>query len=151
MPDSINCSKIAEQQRRVYPFCRRHFGQYFDIISTRNIFVRPWGKYPTLIGPTFSNYTFRAYVSIICQKGFNQRCDHERLHLKWVERKRVAFERHLVRVRQDMSDDVTANYAFPSLNDALGMASPIIARGTPCPMKSNSVTTGSMLVDPLYG
>ena len=95
-----------------------------NIISSRNIFVYPWGKYPTLIGPTCSNYTCRAYVSITCQKGFNQRCDHDRLRLNWVERKRVTFERHLVRVRQDMSDDVTVNYAFPSLNDALGMGSP---------------------------
>ena len=87
-----------------------------NIISTRNIFVHPWGKYPTLIGPTCSNYTCQAYVHITCQKGFNQCCDHGRLRLKWVERKRVAFEQHLVRVRQDMSDDVTANYVFPSLN-----------------------------------
>ena len=95
-----------------------------DIISTRNIFVHPWGKYPTLIGSTCSNYTCRAYVTIACQKGFNQRCEHERLRLKWVEQKRVEFERHLVRVCQDMSDDVTVNYVLPSLNDALGMASP---------------------------
>ena len=33
-----------------------------NIISTRNIFVHPWGNYPTLIGPTCSNYTCRAYV-----------------------------------------------------------------------------------------
>ena len=37
---------------------------------------------------------------------------------------RVAFEHQLVRVRQDMSDDVTASYVFPSLNDSLGMAYP---------------------------
>ena len=95
-----------------------------NIISTRNIFVHPWGKYPTLIKPTCSNCTCRAYVPINFQKGFNQRCDHERLCLKWVEQKRVAFEKHLVRVRQHMSDDVTMNYFFPSLNDALGMGSP---------------------------
>ena len=63
------------------------------------------------------------YVTITCQKGFIQRCNHERLRLKWVERKRVAFERQLARVRQDMSDDVTANYVFPFLNYALGMDS----------------------------
>ena len=95
-----------------------------NIISTRNIFVRTWGKYPTLIEPTCSNYTCRAYVPITCQKGFNQRCDHERLCLLWVEWKRVAFERHLGRVCQHMSDDVTMNYVFPSLNGALGMGSP---------------------------
>ena len=95
-----------------------------NIISTRNIFVHLWGDCPNLIGPTCSNYTCRAYVPITIQKGFNQRCNHERLRLKWVERKRVAFERHLARVRQDMSDDVAENYTFPPLNNALGMASP---------------------------
>ena len=44
-----------------------------DIISTRNIFVHPWGKYPTLIGPACSKYTCRDYIHITCQKGFNQR------------------------------------------------------------------------------
>ena len=112
------------------------------IISTRNIFVHPWGKYPTLIGPTCSKYTCQAYVPITFQKGFNQRCDHERLHLLWVERKRIASEQNLCRVCQHMSDDVTMNYVLPSFNDALGMGSPIIARGPPCPMKSSSVTTG---------
>ena len=95
-----------------------------NIRSNRNIFVHPWGNYPTLTRRTCSNYTCRAYVPITCQKGFNQRCYHVRLRLNWVEQKRVAFERHLVRVRQDMSDDVIASYVFPSLNDALGMASP---------------------------
>ena len=52
---------------------------------------------------------------LLFQKRFNQICDHERLHLKWVERKTVAFERHLVRVCHDMSDDVNANYVFPFL------------------------------------
>ena len=74
--------------------------------------------------PNQSRITAPAYFPITCQKGFNQRCDHERLRLKWVERKRVSFESHLVRVRQDMSVDVTANYVLPSLNNALGMASP---------------------------
>ena len=44
--------------------------------------------------------------------------------LSGLNAKRVAFERHLVRVCQDMSDDVTYNYVFLSLNDALGMAFP---------------------------
>ena len=95
-----------------------------NIISNRNIFVHPWGNYPTLIRPTCSKYTCRAYVPITCQKGLIQRCNHERLRLTWVERKIVAFERQLARVCQDMSDDVAANYVFPSLNNALGMASP---------------------------
>ena len=57
-----------------------------NIISTQNIFVHPWGNYPTLIGTTCSNYTCQAYVPITCQKGFIQRCNRELLHHKWVER-----------------------------------------------------------------
>ena len=38
-----------------------------NIICTRNIFVHPWGKYPTLIGRTCSIYTWRAYVPITCR------------------------------------------------------------------------------------
>ena len=62
-----------------------------------------------------TNYTCRAYVPITLHTGFIQRSNHERLHFKWVERKRVAFERQLARVRQDMSVGVTANYVFPFL------------------------------------
>ena len=49
-----------------------------DIISTQNILVHSWVKYPNMIGPTCSNYTCRAYVPITCQEGFNKRCEHER-------------------------------------------------------------------------
>ena len=35
-----------------------------NIISTRNIFVHPWSKYPTLIGQACSKYTCRAYIPI---------------------------------------------------------------------------------------
>ena len=44
-----------------------------DVVSTQNIFVHEWGTYPTMIGPTVSNYTCRAYVPITSQKGFCQR------------------------------------------------------------------------------
>ena len=42
------------------------------VISTRNVFVREWGTYPTMIGPTCYNYTCCAYVPITSQKGFCQ-------------------------------------------------------------------------------
>ena len=71
-----------------------------DIISTQNIFVRSWGKYSTMIGPTCSNYTCRAYVPITCQEGFNKRCKHERWRLLLVEQKIIAFERHLAMVKR---------------------------------------------------
>ena len=66
-----------------------------------------------MVGPTCSDYTCRAYVPITSQKGFRQMCNHERLRLKWVEGKRVALEYHIVGVRQDMRDDVAANYTPP--------------------------------------
>ena len=40
------------------------------------------------------------------------------------QNRQVALEGHLTRVRQDMLDDVAANYTFPSMNNALGDASP---------------------------
>ena len=91
-----------------------------SVITTPNIFVHEWVTYPTMIGPIFSNFTCRSYVPITSQKGFRQRCNHERLRLKWVEIKRVALECHLARFLQDMRDDVAANYTFPPLNNALG-------------------------------
>ena len=93
------------------------------VISTPNIFVHEWGTYPTMIGPTVSNYTCRAYVPITSHKGFRQRCNHERLRIKWVKGKRVALEGHLARVHQYMRDDVAANYTFLPMNKALGDAS----------------------------
>ena len=94
-----------------------------DIISTQNIFVHSWGKYPTMIGPTCSNYTCRAYAPITWQEGFNKRCEHERRHLLFVERKRIAFQRHLAMVRDEMSYDVALNYTVPPVKNALGMGS----------------------------
>ena len=76
-----------------------------------------------MIGPTCSNYTCRAYVPITCQEGFNKRCEHERRCLLFVERKRIAFQRHLAMVRDEMSYDVALNYFVPPVNNALGMGS----------------------------
>ena len=74
-----------------------------------------------MIGPNVSKYTCRAYVPITSQKGFRQRCNNERLRLKWVKSKSVALEVHLARVFQDMHDDIAVNYTF--LNNALGDSS----------------------------
>ena len=94
------------------------------VISTSNIFVHEWGTNPTMLWPTVSNFTWRAYVPIKIQKGFCQWCNHERLRLKWVEGKIVALEDHLARVRQYIRDDVAANYDLPPVNNALGDAPP---------------------------
>ena len=88
------------------------------VISTPNIFVHEWGTNPTMIWPTVSNFTRRAYVPISTQKWFCRWCNHERLRLKWVEEKQVSLEDHLTRVRQDMRDDVAAKYASSPVNHA---------------------------------
>ena len=98
-----------------------------DMISTRNIFVHSWGKYPTMIWPTCSNYTCRVYVPITCQKGFNKRCEHERLRLLFVKQKRITFDRHLSMVRDQLRDDV----AIPSMMLWVWVP-PITARYPPC-------------------
>ena len=93
------------------------------LFSTQNIFIHSWGQYPTMIGPTCSNYTCRAYVPITCQEGFNKRCEHERRRLLFVERERIAFERHKAMVRDEMSHDIALNYFKCPVNNALGMDS----------------------------
>ena len=52
------------------------------------------------------------------------RCNHKRLRLQRVARKRIDLENHLARIRQDMRDDVAANYAYSLTNHALGDATP---------------------------
>ena len=76
-----------------------------------------------MIWPTCSNYTCREYVPIMCQKGFNKSCEHERLRLLFVNWKRIALKRHLSMVRYQLSDDVAMNYTFPPVNNDLGMGS----------------------------
>ena len=60
---------------------------------------------------------------VFSQVGFNKRCEHERRRLLLVERKIIAFERHLAMVRDDLSDDVVLNYTRAPVNNALGMGS----------------------------
>ena len=66
------------------------------------------------------------------------RCNHDRLRLRCVEGKIVALEYHLVRVRQDMRDDIAANYTFPLVNNALGDASPANSPRSPLSNYSDS-------------
>ena len=113
-----------------------------DIISTRNIFVHPWGKYPTLIGPSCSKYSCRAYIPITYQKVLNQRCEHERLRLLWVERKIIVFERNLARVCDHMSDAVAMNYVFSTFNDDFCMGSSDNSPISSFPITLSSVTIG---------
>ena len=54
------------------------------VIYTPNIFVHNWGTNPTMIYPTVSNITRRAYNHITTQRVFVLQCNHERLRLKRV-------------------------------------------------------------------
>ena len=109
------------------------------VISTPNLFVHKWGNYPTMLWPTVSNFNPRAYVPITTQKGFRLQCNHERLRLNIFYRKRVALENHIARIRQDVRDDVAANYVCSPVNHALGDASPA---NSPRPPSSNDSDSG---------
>ena len=76
-----------------------------------------------MIYPNVSNITRRAYNTITTKREFVLRCTHERLRLKWVERKLIRLENHLARIRQDICDDVLNNACSPA-NHTLGDASP---------------------------
>ena len=65
-------------------------------------------------------------------------CNHKRLRLKWVEGKRFALEDHLTGVRQDMCDDVAANYARCPVNHYLGDAFPANIPRSPSSNDSDS-------------
>ena len=92
------------------------------VIYNPNIFVHNWGTNPTMIYPTVSNITRRAYDPITTQRGFVLQCNHKCLRLKWVERKRIRLENHLVRIRQEILDNISAGYTCSPVNHALGDA-----------------------------
>ena len=75
-----------------------------------------------MIYPTIPNITRRAYDPITTQRGFVLRCNHERLRLKRVERKRIGLENNLSRTRQDIRDNVALDYYCSPVNHALGDA-----------------------------
>ena len=82
------------------------------VIFTPNLFIHDWGTNPTVIYPTVSNITRRAYNPITTERGFVLRCNHERLILKRVN------ENHFSRIRQDIRVDVL-NCACSPANNAL--------------------------------
>ena len=53
----------------------------------------------------------------------NKRCEYERQRLLFVEQERLAFQRHLAMVRDEMSHDIALNYFRRPVNNALGMNS----------------------------
>ena len=116
----IGCKLL---NRSVEFICFTHITSDAEVvIYTPNRFVQDWGTYPTMIYPTVSNFTRHAYDPITTQRGFVLRCNHERLRLKRVERKRIALENHLYRIRQDIRDDVAFDYDCSPVNHALGDA-----------------------------
>ena len=58
------------------------------------------------------------------------------VNASFVERKRIALERHLDMVRDEMSYDVALNYIVPPVNNALGMGS---AFNSPRPSLPNQI------------
>ena len=107
--------------RSVKFICFVHFTSDAEVvIYTTNTFVHNWGTNPTMIYPNVSNITRRAYDPITTQHGLVLRCNHKPLRLKRAERKRIGPENHLARTRQDIRDNVAANYACSPVNHALG-------------------------------
>ena len=94
-----------------------------------------------MIYSTVSNITQRAYNPITTQRGFFLRCNHERLRIKWVERKRIRLEKNLTRIREDIRDDVLNNACSP-------LITPWVMPRPPCPMIPTPVTAGLTLTTP---
>ena len=104
-----------------------------------------WGEYPTLIDPSCSRYTSRAYVPVTSKKGFDQRCEHERLCLLFSDRKRAASQRNFSSVRDIRRDDVIMSYEFPTGINLWVMLLLLIALDPSRPIIPAPVTTGSTL------
>ena len=77
---------------------------------TKNIFVHSWGPYPTMITHTVSTITRRAYNVPVTPHTLVLRTNHERLRLKRVEWRRTCNRELLARIRQDMRDEVCAEF-----------------------------------------
>ena len=71
--------------------------------------------------PNVSNITLRAYSLPDTFHGLVLRSNQERLRLKRIELKRISVKEYLARVRQDIRDEVAANFRA-SVNNALGDA-----------------------------
>ena len=71
--------------------------------------------------PNVSTITRRAYNFPVTFYGLVLQSNHERLRLKRIELKRIRAEEYLVRISQDISDEVAANVRAP-VHNALGDA-----------------------------
>ena len=128
---------LFNSQRFQIPFLGRRAlndsVEFLDVIRTNqhvqsrvnytpNIFVHSWGINPTdMFPPNVSTITRRAYDPIVTFHGSVLRSNHERLRLKRIELKRIRVKEYLARIRQDVSDKVSANVCAP-VNNALGHA-----------------------------
>ena len=74
-----------------------------------------------MFSPNVSTITRRAYDPIFPFRGFVLRSNHEQLWLKRIELKHIRVEEYLAIIRQDVSDEVSANARSP-VNNALGDA-----------------------------
>ena len=88
---------------------------------TSNLFVLSCGPYPTMIPPNVSTITQLAYNLPVTFHGLVLRSNHKRLRLKRIESRRIRVEELLARIRQDICDEVSANFHVPVCNE-LGAA-----------------------------
>ena len=77
---------------------------------TKNIFVHSWGNYPTMILPTVSTITRRAYNVPVTPHALVLRANHKCLRLKRVECIQTRHRELLARIRQDIRDEVRAEW-----------------------------------------
>ena len=70
--------------------------------------------------PIVSTITQRAYNIPLTFHRFVLHFNHERLRLKCIELKRIRFEEYLARIRQDISDKVSANVRILVNNSLVG-------------------------------
>ena len=85
---------------------------------TKNIFVHSWGHYPNMIPHTISNITRRAYNVPVTPHALVLQANHERLRLKRGEWRRTRHREFLARIRQDMCDEVRAEWGAALYDDS---------------------------------
>ena len=141
MPYSFHRLKIAERQFKFIDFT----GVTSDtkgVISTPNIFVHEWGTYPTMIGPTVSNYTplvrkgsVKGAITSVCALSGSK---SKELLLRVIS---LEFVKICVMT-------LLLIILFPPLIIIWEMLPPLIVRGPLFPMITTQVRTGSILVGP---
>ena len=85
---------------------------------TKNLFVHSWVPYPTMIPPTVSTITRRAYNVPVTPHALVLRANHERFRLKCVEWRRTRHRELLARICQDICDEVRSEWGATLYDDS---------------------------------